>query len=218
MKILALTDIHGAYKKALEIIKTNISDVLVVGGDLTTVGTVREAEEVLRSFQSIVSTVLCVAGNMDLPRHDDLFVRLGISINGRGVVIDGVGFCGASAAPVSPLRTPYEITEEEIAERLETGYTQIQQCARKILIPHAPPYGTRVDIIHSGIHVGSTAVRDFIEEKIPDVVICGHIHEACGQDSIGKTKIVNCGPAFNGHFACIDLSADIQITTHQLFI
>src|SRR6266850_4959552 len=122
MKILALTDIHGSYKRAVEIIAKYPTDVVIIGGDLTTVGTVREAEGALKEIQALAGRLFCVAGNMDLPAHDDLFARLGISLNGRGVKIEGIGFFGVSAAPISPLHTPYEITEEEIAKRSLAGY------------------------------------------------------------------------------------------------
>lgn len=211
MNIVALTDIHGAYESGLKIVERESPDVLIIGGDLTTVGTVKEAEEAVRRFQQLAATVLCVAGNMDLPQHDDLFLRLGVSINGCGFIHDDVGFFGVSAAPVSPLHTPYELSEEEISRRIRTGYADVRACGRTIFVPHAPPYGTKVDIIRSGIHVGSTAVRDFIDDAQPDVVVCGHIHEARGQDIIGKTAIINCGPALNGCYGLILMSPDPQI-------
>jgi Icc-related predicted phosphoesterase len=63
-----------------------------------------------------------------------------------------------------------------------------------------------------GTHVGSKSVRDFIEREQPDVVICGHIHEARGQDAIGRSKIVNCGPASKGYYAVIEIGEKILIT------
>lgn len=212
MRILALTDIHGAYSKVEEILRKEPADVVIIGGDLTTVGSVKEAENALQRFQSINTNLLCVAGNMDLPEHDNLFARMGISINGRGKTIGDVGFFGVSASPKSPLHTPYEISEEEIAKRALDGFKDVQHCKVKIFVPHPPPFGTKVDIVHSGIHVGSAAVRDFIEEYKPDVVICGHIHEARGRDTIEKTIIVNCGPAGRGHYVIIDIGENISIT------
>jgi Icc-related predicted phosphoesterase len=216
MKILALTDIHGAYKRAKEIIDLNPSDVVLIGGDLTTVGSVKEAEEALKLFQTQPGRLLCVSGNMDLPQHDEMMMREGVSINSMGVKVDGIGFFGVSGAPVSPMHTPYEIDEEEIARRIEKGFVQVRECPVKVFVPHAPPYGTRVDIIHLGIHVGSTAVRDFIEAAKPAVVVCGHIHEGRGQDILEESRIVNCGAAMNGYFATIELGKEIIIKNHQL--
>ncbi len=218
MKILALTDIHSAYQKANEIISKESPDVLIIGGDLTNVGTMKEAEDALKSFQKFNPRLLCLAGNMDLPQHDDLYDRLGISLNACGVILEHIGFFGVSSAPISPLHTPYEITEKEISVRIHKGYKQVQHTAKKILVSHAPPYGTKVDIIHSGIHVGSTAVREFIEEHNPDVVICGHIHESRGQDIIENTRIVNCGTAKQGNYVIVEILGEkIEITNLQHF-
>ena len=215
MKILALTDIHGSYRIAEDIIRSVSADIVLIGGDLTTVGSVREAEQALKQFLPIANKLFCVAGNMDLPEHDDLFKRLGLSINGRGVMIDDIGFFGVSGGPHSPLHTPYELSEEEISRRIETGYAGIQQSRIRVFVPHVPPYATKVDIVHAGFHVGSTAVREFIDREKPDAVICGHIHEARGQDAVGKTQIVNCGPAANGYFATLEINDEIVITNHS---
>lgn len=216
MRIVALTDIHGAYERAERILRAEMPDVLIIGGDLTTIGTVREAEEALRRFLSLVPRTVCVAGNMDLPQHDELFEKLEISINGRGRIIDEVGFHGVSAAPHSKMQTPYELSEEEIARKAKEGHRAVSLCSTRIFVPHAPPYGSRVDIIHAGIHVGSTAVRDFIEELQPDIVVCGHIHEARGQDLIDRSRIVNCGPASNGCYAVIEISTENRVENKQL--
>lgn len=212
MKILAFTDIHGSYATVEAVLRREPADVVLIGGDLTTVGSVKEAEEALNRFRAINAKLYAIAGNMDLPAHDELFVRLGLSLNGRGVNFDDVGFFGVSGGPHSQLRTPYEISEEEILRRAKAGYNEVKNCKVKVFVPHAPPYGTNVDIIHLGIHVGSTAVRDFIEEYKPDMVICGHIHEGRGRDQIENTVIVNCGMAGRGHYAVIEIGKQIEVT------
>jgi Icc-related predicted phosphoesterase len=216
MRIVALTDIHAAYDLAVRILKSENPDLVIVGGDLTTVGSVREAGDALARMMDVCARCYCVAGNMDLPTHDDLHVRLGISLNGRGVVVGETGICGVSGAPISPLHTPYELDEEEIDRRIRRGYEDVKHLARTIVVPHAPPFGTKVDIVHSGIHVGSMAVREFIEDCEPDVVICGHIHESRGQDAIGRTKIVNCGSAMKGHYAYLEIGDGITIENRTL--
>lgn len=217
MKILAVTDIHGAYKNVEEMLRNESPEILIIGGDLSTVGSVKEAEEAIHNFQILCPKILCVAGNMDLPHHDELFEKLGIAINNHGVVFSDVGFFGVSSAPISPLHTPYEITEEEISRRIHKGYKHVIHAKRKVLVSHAPPYGTKVDITHSSLHVGSTAVRDFIEDHQLDVVICGHIHEGRGQDAIENTRIVNCGTAKQGNYAIVEIRGDeIEFINLQL--
>jgi Icc-related predicted phosphoesterase len=215
MKILALTDIHGSFKIAAAIVKKEAADVVIIGGDLTNVGTVKEAEEALDLLENDAARLLCIAGNMDLPQHEQLFERRGLSLNARGIRIDDIGFFGVSSAPYSKLQTPYEISEEELSQRIYQGYQMVKGASKKVFVPHAPPYGTKLDIIHSGIHVGSTAVREFIEETQPDAVICGHIHEARGIDRIDKSQIVNCGAASHGNYAVIIIDQDIKIKILQ---
>ena len=212
MFILALSDIHGSYKKMLEIISSNsTADVIIIAGDLTTYGSAKEAEDAIKQLQSFNKPVFVVAGNMDPIELDDTFAQLGVSINGRGVVIDHVGFFGVSASPISPLSTPNEITEVEISHHADAGWKDVTSAKYRIFAPHAPPINTKLDMIHSGKHVGSTAVRAFIEQHQPDVTICGHIHEARGSDAIGKTQIINCGPVGKGYYGVIRIGKEVVV-------
>lgn len=62
-----------------------------------------------------------------------------------------------------------------------------------VLSVHTPPHDTLCDIVGDGIHVGSSAVRDFILDAQPDVCLCGHIHESRAVDRLGRTVLVNPG-------------------------
>jgi Icc-related predicted phosphoesterase len=43
--------------------------------------------------------------------------------------------------------------------------------------------------------LGSTAVRQAILDKQPQLVVCGHIHASGGQQAmLGTTRVVNAGP------------------------
>ncbi len=212
MTILALSDIHGAYDRMMEVVHANpAADIIVVAGDLTTHGTVQEAEAAIKQLQRAARPVFVVAGNMDPPELDDVFTHLGVSLNGRGVIVDDVGFFGVSAAPVSLLMTPNEIPEEEITRRAEAGWKNIAGARWKVFVPHAPPHNTRVDVVRSGRHVGSTAVRAFIERFHPDAVVCGHIHEARGVDTLGSTRVINCGPAGQGMYGVIRVDEQVEV-------
>lgn len=212
MRILAFTDIHGSYKKVEEILRReSVFDAVIIGGDLTTNGSAAEAEDAIRGFEAFGKPLLVVAGNMDPRKLEDTFNALGVSIDGKGRVINDVGFFGVSASPFTPMNTPYEISETEIGRRAEAGWIDLKSVRIRIFVPHAPPRDTTVDRIMIGMHVGSTAVRDFIERRQPDAVVCGHIHEARGQDMIGTTKIVNCGPAGKGYYAVVSIGNTVTI-------
>ena len=63
-----------------------------------------------------------------------------------------------------------------------------------VLVCHAPPHGTELDRIRSGLHAGSKSVREFIEKQQPVYFFCGHIHEAEGVEiAMGKTRARNVG-------------------------
>ncbi|MBM4160103.1 MAG: YfcE family phosphodiesterase [Ignavibacteria bacterium] len=213
MRILAFTDIHGAYSKVIEILSREAPfDAIIIGGDLTTHGTPDEAEQAVKGFNRFDKPLLVVAGNMDPPPVEERLGRLGVDINAKGRLLDNVGFFGISGSPVTPMHTPYEISEEEIKKRANAGWRDVEPAAWKIFVPHAPPRDTKLDKIFLGKHVGSSAVREFVEQHQPDVVVCGHIHEARGIDSIGKTQMVNCGPAGRGHYAVIEVGEGINVT------
>ncbi len=205
LRLIVLTDIHGAYSRVDEILdREERFDAVVLGGDLTTMGSATEARGALERFQRHGMPLFVVAGNMDPPDLDVLFATSGVSLNGKGVLIDDVGIFGVSAAPFSPLHTPNEISEEEIHRRAERGWSQVASARWRVFVPHAPPFNTKVDVVYSGEHVGSRSVRTFIEHRQPDLTLCGHIHEARGEDMIGKTKVINCGAAGRGHYVIVE--------------
>ena len=212
MRFLAFADIHGAYERVDQIIQSERdADGIIIGGDLTTYGLPAEGEKAIRFFQNNGMPIFAVAGNMDSPDFDRKHEDLGVSINAKGKMLGEVGLFGVSASPFTPMNTPYEIAEDEIARRAEMGWNDISTARWKIFVPHAPPRDTKLDKIMLGRHVGSTAVRSFIEQHHPDVVVCGHIHEARGIDTIGKTRIVNCGPAGKGYYAVIEIGEEISV-------
>ena len=69
-----------------------------------------------------------------------------------------------------------------------------------IYVFHAPPYNTNLDIIETGEHVGSKAIKKFIERVQPILTLHGHIHESvrCGfwNQKINKTIAINPGSSY----------------------
>ena len=212
MKIAYVVDVHDRFNRvdraADELAPL---DLLIVGGDITTGGTPADAARAIEHWRPLAPRVLALAGNMDSASIDDRLDQLGVALDSRGIRIGDVGIFGVSAAPKSPLHTPYELDEAELAQRIQTAYVEVHDCRIQIFCPHAPPRGTACDQLRRGEHVGSTAVRAFIERAQPELVLCGHIHEARGTDTIGRTKIVNPGPAASGHYALVDVNDDLHV-------
>jgi len=212
MRIIAFTDVHGSYDRLEEILRTESSfDAVIIGGDLTTHGTIDEAGSAIQRFQKFGKPVLAVAGNMDLPSFDSAYETLGVNINAKGVLVGDTGFFGVAGSSFTPMNTPYEISETEITRRATQGWRDVEPARWKIFVPHAPPKGTALDRILIGKHVGSAAVREFVDLHKPDVLVCGHIHESRGIDALGKTQMVNCGAAARGYYAVIEIADAVNI-------
>jgi Icc-related predicted phosphoesterase len=73
---------------------------------------------------------------------------------------------------------------------------------RAVFLFHSPPYNTNLDRaaldgkmsdgVQLDVHVGSVAIRRFIEDRAPMLTLHGHVHESAGltgswQDRIGET-------------------------------
>lgn len=213
MRMVCITDLHGD-PQALDRILADAgpADVVLLGGDITSFGTPNTAEFLVRRAMERCLHLLAVAGNCDSAAIDERLASLGVSLFGRGVMLQGVGFYGASAMPPWT-GTMYELSEDEIAASLGAGRGQLTppQPEREVVLSHTPPRGTRLDRTRRGEHVGSVAVRQFIDLVQPALVLCGHIHEARGIDRLGATTIVNCGPAFDGQYAVAEIQADVQV-------
>jgi Icc-related predicted phosphoesterase len=136
---------------------------------------------------------------------------LGVTLDARAARLEDVGAFGVSAAPISPLQTPYELPDEELERRIERGFAEIAGSRVVIFCPHAPPARTACDRLSSGEHVGSEVIRAFVEREQPDLVLCGHIHEARATDHIGRSRIVNPGPAADGHYAIVEIDDEVTV-------
>lgn len=217
IRVVVMTDVHGAHGRMAAVLRReeNIG-LFVIGGDLTTHGGDAEAGAALDAVRGLCPRILAVAGNMDPRPVEHALVTHGVDLNARGVMVGDIGFFGLSGAPVSPLQTPNEVPEEELARRLAAGWSAVRGARCRVLVSHAPPYGTDVDRLPDGRHVGSTAVRTFCDEHAPDVVLCGHIHEARGIDRIGRTLVVNPGPGFTGYYALLTIGETITPSLERL--
>lgn len=78
-----------------------------------------------------------------------------------------------------------------------------------ILVCHQPPYGI-LDKVSAkfapaswqGKHAGSKVILNYIKKYQPRYVLCGHIHEAYGEKSVGRSTVLNLG---QGRFKLIEI-------------
>lgn len=204
MLILAFGDVHMRPEKAAKIPEIRQADCVVVNGDLTIRGGRSEALSVVHAISGLNGRLYTQIGNMDEAEVDVMFSEMGVNLNGRGVLIDEVGLFGLGGSPPTPFDTPSEFSEKELGATLRRGYEDVKRAGVKILFSHPPPFDTVVDRVTSGEHVGSTAVRRFLEETDCAVCVCGHIHEAVGTDRVGSTLVLNPGMLAKGGYARIE--------------
>ncbi|MFC1595556.1 metallophosphoesterase [Gemmatimonadota bacterium] len=215
MKFLTLGDIHGSVKWTPALIAAaEMVDAVLLCGDITSFGTPEDVAAILDDVSRYSATCYAIAGNCDSLEIESLLTDRDISLNGQGRMIrDSIGICGVSGSNRTPFGTPLEYTEEELSATLNTGWQQIRDASMRIVIHHAPPHRTKCDRTRLGIHAGVRMFRKFCEREQPELVICGHIHEARGTDMIGETHVVNGGMAARGHGAVIEVSGgDLKVS------
>jgi len=200
MRIIAFGDIHMAPGEMANIPAVDSADHIIITGDITNYGSSLDAEAVLTTMLAINRSILGVAGNLDQPGVARYLEDLGISLHGRGRIINGLGIMGLGGSNYTPFKTPYEFSEKELGTFLAAGFRQVEEANDFILVSHTPPLQTQTDRLANGKHAGSRAVRAFIEEKQPLLCLTGHIHESRGQDYIGHTLVLNPGMLKDGGY------------------
>ena len=209
MIIIGLTDVHGglaAIERMGNIIGS--ADVVLFVGDITNFGKAPETAQVVAPVIQAAKKTLAVSGNCDYPEVDAYLNRQGVNLHGRGEMLDGIGFVGLGGSLITPFGTPNEYSESQLEEYLSRGIADLPERTDTplVLVSHQPPIRTQCDRIATGAHVGSEAVRRFIEARQPLVCFTGHIHESKAVDTIGPTHIINPGMLTHGHYAYAEIS------------
>lgn len=111
----------------------------------------------------------------------------------------------------TPWQTHREESEEQLAARIRKIAEQVPAMERTIFNVHCPPHESTLDTgpdldgnlavrtsmgqpLSKG--VGSTAVRDAVEQYQPLLGLFGHIHESRGSIRMGRTLCINPGSEY----------------------
>jgi len=206
---IGMGDIHDDLTALNRIADLGGAAGIIISGDLTIKGGAAAAKRVVDAIREYNPVVLAQIGNMDKETVDAYLTGEGINLHTTGrVTPQGVGFFGCGWSTPTPFGTPSEAGEDQIAGWLDAAYAVVAHCKHLVMVSHTPPIGTATDLVGSGTHVGSLAVRDFIERVQPEVCLTGHIHEARAIDVLGRTVVINPGALAAGGYAHIALGSE----------
>lgn len=156
--------------------------------------------------------VYCCPGNDDMAEVDDIIRASKKAVLAEGLVTNLESGHEMIASGWSN-KTPWDTHREEDEERLKIRYaamiSQLKNPRTAIFNVHVPPYKSNLDEapeLDENLRpkmagqalkaVGSTALRQAIEETQPLLGLHGHIHEGRGVSRIGKTLCINPGSMY----------------------
>jgi Icc-related predicted phosphoesterase len=234
VRVAATGDIHCRAGKRDAVIAAfagldEVADVALIAGDLTSHGTLEEAEILCEAVAGTEVPVFAVLGNHDW--HGGVAAEISerlrdagivplepepvdLEINGHEVGIAGTkGFIGGFAPQHLPdfgepsLRALYAETTAEV-QALDAGLREIATCAVRIVVLHYSPVEATLEGEPCEIFafLGSDRLAAPILEHGPDLVVHGHAHEGAPDGVIGKTPIHNVSqPVIGGDFRIFEL-------------
>jgi Icc-related predicted phosphoesterase len=209
MRIISFGDVHMSLRNIERLApELAAADLVILSGDLTNFAGRDDAAAVLDAATRHAREVLAVSGNLDRREVIDFLRERRVSLHGESRRYGDLGIFGCGGSNLTPFRTPTELSDDEIEAVLESAHAGVADAPRRLMVCHTPPADTATDRIGSGEHVGSAAVRAFIERHQPQVCLTGHIHESAGTDRIGRTTIVNAGAFRDGGYIVVEETAD----------
>ncbi|OAR25442.1 metallophosphoesterase [Streptomyces sp. ERV7] len=145
-------------------------------------------------FAAFPTPTYATYGNVDIPALWPQYAGPGTTVlDGQRVEIGGrvFGFVGGGLR--TPMRTPYEISDEEYAAKVEAlGEVDV-------LCSHIPPEIPELlyDTVARRFERGSRALLEAIRRTRPRYSLFGHVHQPLARRvRVGRTECVNVG-----HFA-----------------
>ncbi|MBL1088914.1 metallophosphoesterase family protein [Streptomyces sp. NPDC001739] len=142
-------------------------------------------------FAAFPTPTYATYGNVDMPRLWPEYAGPGTTVlDGQRVEIGGRVFGFVGGGLTTPMRTPYEISDEEYAAKIEAvGEVDV-------LCTHIPPDVPELcyDTVARRFERGSSALLDAIRTTRPRYSLFGHVHQPLARRMrIGDTECVNVG-------------------------
>jgi Icc-related predicted phosphoesterase len=223
MQLLATSDIHGnteIYEKLFKLMASGRYEGAVIAGDICPGFDIETQRKFISNWllpklkvlrKNCQIPLFMIMGNDDFSLNTDLLEKgqkenLLFLIHMNIKKIDKFTIAGYSFINQTPFMIKDWERDEKIIESDLKKLANLSDPKKTIYVMHAPPYNTDLDILYNGEHVGSQAIRTFIEKYQPWLTIHGHIHESAiisgyfGQ-KIGKSLAINCCQ----RILCIDI-------------
>jgi uncharacterized protein len=155
--------------------------------------------------------IYLIPGNDDPYEIDEALARSEYCVNADGRVVDIPGdlqVVGSGKSNPTPWHTPREVPDDDFREELTKLSEEARDPRRTIFLIHCPPHGSGLDtapLLDANLRptasagdllrgpVGSTGVRQAVEEFQPLLGLHGHIHESGGESKVRGTLCLNPG-------------------------
>jgi uncharacterized protein len=236
LRVAAAGDIHCREANRERVIEAfarldGEADVALLAGDLTSHGTLEEAEIVCAAAAATEVPVFAVLGNHDWHAGEAEAIRERLTDGGVRVLdreaavldVDGIevglvgtkGFVGGFAPRHLPdfgepsLRAVYAETTAEV-EALERGLHEVATCPIRIVLLHYSPVEATLEGEPREIlaFMGSDRLAAPILEHGPDLVLHGHAHDGAAEGRIGQVPVYNVSlPVTGRDFWTVELDA-----------
>jgi uncharacterized protein len=219
IRIAAAGDIHASeatrerVERAFSEVEA-VADVVLLAGDLTTMGQPEQAEVLGDACRGLSIPVYAVLGNHDL--HCGLGEQVRAVVEEAGVtvldrswavcelngltlgIVGAKGFIGGFPGSSLPdfgepiLRQVYAETSAEV-EAIARGLQEVVHCALRVVLLHYSPTPDTLEGEPEGIKVflGSDRLAIPIAEYRPDLVLHGHAHAGRFEGCVGPVPVYN---------------------------
>lgn len=203
IKVTCISDTHNKH----DLLDIEETDLLIHAGDFTTRGRENELTDFIKWFAAQPAKYkIATPGNHDWiteknpdyckKRFEDLGCHLlideilNIQIKNRTIKVFG--------SPWSPhfhsWAWNFPKFKKQYKKKAKSVYSLIEP-GTDIIISHGPPYMIRdqVDYPYPGEdpHVGCKYLRYRTKKIKPQLLVCGHIHEAFGTEKLDNTTVIN---------------------------
>lgn len=205
MLTLAFSDIHssiGKFKDLKERVKGRKIDLALFCGDFTNEGSLKVAEELVNEID--FCPLLAIPGNQDSKEIVEMLESRRVSLHKKILQFNKFSLIGIGGG--KPVHTFYRLNVGELeAEKfLNNAFAKAKPPV--LLVSHTPAAGTRLEVTNDRVKLGLKALRSAVEKFQPLLLVHGHVHEAFGEEKLGRTLCVNTGAVKDGKAVFLEIS------------